>query len=293
MEQGLGLGTVQFGLEYGITNAAGKVPLDEVRRILARAEAEGVSTLDTAAAYGDSEKVVGCLVDKDSQFAIVTKTVPVRRSAIGDEELASIDAGFRQSLSHLQRNAVDTLLVHHADDLLVPGGERVYELLRGWREQGLVRRIGFSAYDRGQVEAVLARFPLEVVQLPVSVFDQRLVRDGTLAELQGRGIKVHARSVLLQGLLADEVPKLPPPLATFAPAMRSYREYLRHAEVSPMEAALGFVRGLPGVEVVLVGVVSERQLGECIAAYNANKTLDLCQFACDDPQLVDPRRWNS
>ena len=293
MEQGLGLGTVQFGLDYGITNAAGKVPLDEVRRILARAEAGGVLTLDTAAAYGDSEEVVGGLVAEDSPFAIVTKTLPVRRSAIGAEELAAIDAGFRQSLSRLKRNAIDTLLVHHADDLLVPGGERVYELLCGWRDRGLVSRIGFSAYDHDQIQAVLKWFPFEVVQLPVSVFDQRLVRDGTLQELHRRGIRIHARSVLLQGLLADELPKLPPALETFAPAMHSYREYLRHAGASPMEAALGFVRGLPGVEVVLVGVVSARQLGECIAAYNADKALDLGQFACDDPHLVDPRRWNS
>lgn len=289
----LGLGTVQFGIDYGVSNSNGQVAPDEVARILTLARDAGIRTLDTASAYGESESVLGeLLADKDS-FEIVTKTVSLGRDRVGDEELEHLRAGFQSSLNRLRRTSVNTLLVHNANDLLVPGGERVYEQLCSWRDAGAVERIGISAYDAAQVEAVFARYDFSVVQLPVSVMDQRLIRTGTISALLNQGVAVHARSIFLQGLLLLDGRRLPTQLAAWHPRLEKYRSFLEAQGVTATEAAIGFVRSLPGLEVILVGVLSRGQLEECVAAYDAARVLDLSEFACDDPDLVDPRRWPS
>src|SRR5258708_4937881 len=122
------LGTAQFGLPYGISNEGGRVAHDEVAAILSLASAAGVAGLDTAAAYGDSEAVLGSVVEAQP-FAITTKTVPVRAAALTREDVARVEEGFNRSLQLLNRPSVDTLLVHDAGDLLADGGERLWGLM--------------------------------------------------------------------------------------------------------------------------------------------------------------------
>ncbi len=287
----LGLGTVQFGLDYGIANTGGQVALPEVAAILAEAAESGIRVLDTAAAYGDSEAVLGKCLGPGSPFRIVTKTLPLRRERIGAEDVEEFAGAFRESLRRLGRPAVDTLLVHHADDLLVPGGEQLFERLMEWKAAGLVGGIGVSIYDRTQIDRIFDRFLFDVVQLPVSVYDQRLLADGTLALLHRSGIEIHARSVFLQGMLLMPVESLPPHFSGMAAHHRRYLESLHVAGVDPLAAAIGFVAGLAEVGVVLVGVDSRSQLKECIAAFDRAPKLDAASFAINDERLVDPRRW--
>lgn len=289
----LGLGTVQFGIDYGVSNPDGQVARDEVARILALARDVGIHTLDTAVAYGESESVLGQLLADNDSFEIVTKTVSLGSDRIGGGELERVRAGFRSSLNRLRRVSVKTLLVHNANDLLVPGGEQIYEQMCAWRDAGAVERIGISAYDAMQIEAVFTRYDLSVVQLPVSVMDQRLIRTGTIAALAKRGVAIHARSVFLQGLLLLDGRQLPAQFSAWHQQLENYRFFLEAHGVTATEAAIGFVRSLPGVEVILVGVQSRGQLEGCVAAYDAARVLDLSEFACDDSALVDPRRWLS
>ncbi len=55
----LALGTVQFGLDYGISNHDGQVSDEELDAIIALARQAGIDTLDTAQAYGNAEQRLG------------------------------------------------------------------------------------------------------------------------------------------------------------------------------------------------------------------------------------------
>lgn len=85
--------------------------------------------------------------------------------------------------------------MHRADDLFVPGGERLMAALTDLKQQGLVAKIGVSVYNAEQIDQVLDRFAIDLVQLPISVLDQRLLRSGHLRKLKSAGVEVHARSV--------------------------------------------------------------------------------------------------
>lgn len=75
----LALGTAQFGMRYGVANRVGQVPAGEARRILERARTAGMDTLDTAAAYGASETLLGSVGVAD--WIVVTKLPPCPRGA--------------------------------------------------------------------------------------------------------------------------------------------------------------------------------------------------------------------
>lgn len=287
----LGLGTVQFGLDYGVANAAGRVPEAEVAAILDAAREADIRVLDTAPAYGQAEAVLGRLLGPQDGFRVVTKTLAVRAPRIGEAEIAAVREGFAASLARLGLARVAGLLVHQADDLLKPGGERLAGLLEELRAQGKVERIGVSVYERAQIERLFVRYAFDFVQLPLNVFDQRLLRDGTLENLARAGVEIHARSVFLQGLLLLEETRLPAFAAPWHARIQDFRRALDAAGVTAIEAALAFVLSRQEVSVALVGVLSARHLQECIAAEKKPLMLDWARFAIDDPALVDPRRW--
>lgn len=287
----LGLGTVQFGVDYGVTNDKGRVPLDEARHILAAARRHGIDLLDTAAAYGDSETVLGRLLPSGRDFDIVTKTVPLRRTTVDAAALTLVSEGFRSSLTRLQCGQVNAVLVHHANDLLCPGGDGLYDLLCEWRSDGFARRIGVSVYDQAEIEQLHARYRFDIVQLPANVFDQRLAKSGVLQWLADQGVAIHVRSAFLQGALIASLDRLPNALLPLAPHLERYHARLRECEVSPMAAALAYVQSLPGVECVLIGVQSVRELEECCRAFSERVIFDFSEFSCVAPDLIDPRRW--
>jgi aryl-alcohol dehydrogenase-like predicted oxidoreductase len=287
----LALGTVQFGLDYGVTHGGGRVPEAEVRAILARARAAGIGTLDTAAAYGDAEEILG-RVEAGRSFRIVTKTLPIAAAGGGAGAVARITARFQGSLEKLAVASVDGVLVHAASDLLSPAGEQLWKQLEVWRSQGLVRRIGVSVYDRAEIDAVLARFPPDLVQLPLNALDQRLLLDGTIDRLAGRGIAIHARSLFLQGLLLQPPEQCPPHLAAAKPFLDRWWTACRQHSVAPLTAAVRFGLAAPGIEKLLVGVHSTAHLDAIIKASQADcPDLDWNALAAHDGDAVDPRRW--
>lgn len=291
----LGLGTVQFGLPYGVTNVDGQVPESVVSDILRLARQEGLNTLDTAAAYGDSEAVLGRSLPSDWDCRIITKISAVTASKITPAVVAGIAAAFGQSLHLLGRPAVDALLLHRADDLLIPGAEWLYEQLLSWRDEGLVQRIGISVYDRPQIDALLARYVFDLVQLPLNVFDQRLLVDGSLALLREEGVAIHVRSLFLQGLLLQPPAAIPAAFSPWQAQIARYHDALAAAGLTPLAAALGFIRQLADVELGVIGVLSTAHLAECLEAYDASggavADFPFAEFASSDIALLDPRQW--
>ena len=169
----LGLGTVQFGQDYGISNRHGRPAVDEVAAILRVAADGGVDLLDTAHAYGDAEEILGELAVETAPFRVVTKTPAARVSAIGDAEVGRVRGGFSDSLARLQRTSLFGLLLHRAADLALPGGERLAETLVRLREEGKVAKVGVSVYSPADLDRVIRVFRPDLVQLPFSVLEAR------------------------------------------------------------------------------------------------------------------------
>lgn len=288
----LGLGTVQFGLDYGVANREGRATEDEVRRILKLAADGDVGVVDTAAAYGESEAVLGRCLPRPVPFQVVTKTRPLRERVETSPAGRWIRDGFERSLARLSLERVDALLVHHVADLTGTEGREVLNALVDLKRSGRVARIGFSAYGDADIEAATALHDFDLVQLPLNVLDQRLVASGQLLRLKERGIEVHVRSVFLQGLLLMAPSSAPTYFAPIRDRLEAWRQALDERSLTPLQGAFAFVRALD-VDVILVGVDSAAQLAANQDAYAAAAEcdLDFSSFAVNDEAFINPSRW--
>lgn len=281
----LGLGTAQFGGDYGVANPRGRVPRAEVRAILTAARAAGVALLDTAPAYGCAEQLLGELHSCSGPFAVVTKTAV-------DDRADTVRRTLSVSLRHLRREQVDVLLVHDRTALLGAAGDMLFGALCRVRDEGLAVRIGVSVYAPAEADAIVARYPVQVVQLPLNVLDQRARSSGLLQRLSARSVEVHARSPFLQGLLLLDRGALPAGLADVEAPLAAFRARAAELGLTPLAAALGFSLATAGVGTVVCGVDGSVQLDEVLAARSAAvRADDFFDLAVDDPDLIDPSRW--
>lgn len=289
----LGLGTVQWGMAYGIANSTGQPPAEEIGNMLRLAKQHGVMLLDTACTYGEAEVRLGNMEAASQGFQIVTKTPPIRSKAICEEDLALVSAAFLESLRRLQCKQVYGLMVHHADNLLLPEGERLWSAMQDLKSRGRVGRIGVSVYHPAQLEQVLERYDIDLVQLPFNIYDQRFAQTGMLRHLREKGVEVHARSAFLQGLLLLSPEKLP---EYFHPIRSHHAELHRRtseAGISPRDACLRFCLDHADIDRVIVGCETTQQLAEIIdSAEKADGSLPWAEFcAINDESIINPSRW--
>lgn len=295
----LALGTVQFGLAYGVTNQAGCPDDAAVSAILARAAAAGLRTLDTAHAYGDAETRLGRLLPAiRPDWRVISKSPPLAGAAVGAGELRRVEAALADSLARLGRARLDGLLVHHAGDLLAPGGKALWCLLERARAAGRIGKIGVSVYGPEEAARCLDAFPLDLIQLPFSLYDQRAARGGLLAALAAAGVEVHARSLFLQGALLAAPAALPPALARLRSHQAALHAALAAAGLTPLQASLAAVLAHPAIAQAVVGCQSPDQFDAILAAGAVAAETDPAtiadlagRFALDDDDLLTPSRW--
>lgn len=290
----LAIGTVQFGKSYGISNQVGQTDIDEVSAILAYAREHGIVTLDTAAVYGNSETVLGHVISSNhrEEFQIVTKTPQFNNIAITSKELSVLRVTFEQSLRYLGVSKIDGLLVHACDDLFVENGHMIYKELEKLKAQGKVNKIGISVYSSQQITRALNQFEMDLVQLPINVFDQRLIEDGSLDQLKEKNIEIHARSIFLQGLLLTPLESISPWFGPILPLIKRFHKLAQEMELSPLQLALGFVNTLQNVDRILVGVNNLAQLKEILNAQNIFINVARChELSIKDPRFINPVNW--
>lgn len=272
----LGLGTVQFGQAYGVSNTRGQVSDEDVRAILGCAARAGVAVLDTAANYGEAEAVLAR--QNLAPFRTVTKTISVKNG------VEAVVARARQSAASLK---ADTLLVHSVADL---ENADLWPALQRLKADGTFRKIGISVYVSDGPAAVAARFKPDTMQLPFSLLDQRLLQDGTLSRLKELGVEIHARSLFLQGLLFLE--KMPEKLRHVEAALAEIRSIIRKAGSTPLAATLAFALSRPEIDIALVGVTQLSELEEIVgAAALPPPALDWPALALRDEIALTPSLW--
>ncbi len=283
----IALGTVQFGMVYGIANAAGKqVSRDEAAEILRYAHRAGIRALDTAAAYGESETVLGEIGVSDWS---ITSKLPAMPEGADPESWVTSSA--EQSIRRLGVRKLHAMLLHNPAQLLDANGERLYRALARLKEQNLVSRIGVSVIRAEDARNLFARFGLEVFQSAMNVFDRRLATSGALDVLKHGGAEVQIRSIFLQGLLLMAPESRPEKFRRFASVWSGWDNWLGQQGMSALSACLAFALQIPGADRIVLGVDSLGHLKEIIAAVPSH-TLDIpASLASADEALLDPWRW--
>lgn len=281
----LALGTVQFGMQYGIANTGEQTGQAEVERILAYALQSGVDMLDTAVAYGDSEACLGAAGVDD--FRVVTK-LPAE---MGDDVESWVLENLEESLKRLRISTMYGVLLHRSQQLLGTGGQLLARALARLKSEGLVAKIGVSIYDPNELDLVTRECPIDLVQAPLNVFDRRLVISGWLQRLHDEGIEVHVRSVFLQGLLLMPRTRVPERFSPWSTLFDRWHAWLAENHANATEACLAFVNH-PMVDRAVIGVDNLAQFKEVLHASRGAAVKELPDLACNDTKLVNPSNWN-
>lgn len=282
---GLVLGTAQFGTGYGVTNSVGRLTDEAVSAIVARAVKGGIHLFDTAAGYDDAQSRLGsALVGRKA--GVVTKfALPV----VGEQiDAGSLVAG---SLRSLGVDRLYGLLLHRVDDLRDPRWGEALVAVRSARESGMVERIGVSIYDASDLELAVSAFPdLDLLQIPGSVVDRRLLDSPLLADLHAAGVEVHVRSLFLQGLLLAEPSEVDARFTALVPHLTRLRAVAAEAGITVAELVVQQVRDHPMADSLVVGATSVAELDEILVAFHGAERERL-EAPSLPVELVDPRRW--
>ncbi len=282
------IGTAQFGFPYGIANREGQVSQETARAILNIAATNGIDTLDTAIAYGESE---ACLGEIGTQgFKVVTKVprIPDRVSDIR----GWIGEQFSASLLRLSLNAVYGLLLHDPNQLLGANGKALYESLKDLKETNKVKKIGVSVYSPDELEPIMSRYRFELIQAPLNLLDRRLHTSGWSRRLKDSGIEIHTRSAFLQGLLLMAKTAIPAKFSRWESIFEAWHNWLAGQGRSAVKACLAYPLSLPEVDRVVIGVENVRQLNQIISVEAAGSNDELPDLRCEDEDLINPSRWN-
>jgi len=281
------LGTAQFGLDYGVTNTKGKVSEKEVESILRLAQTYGINNLDTARAYGSSEKVLGRIGVDD--FNVVTK-LPSFESGTSSFNRFCHDA-LRLSLENLKVSSIDTVLLHRPEELLGADGKSIYRALCDIKDKGLVQNIGISIYSPDILIEIVSRYSFDAVQVPLNIFDRRILNSGWLDKFKNMDVTVIARSVFLQGVLLTSVDRLPSYFEKWSSNFEKLSAFCHEYDLSKLEACLQFVAQIPEVDKVVVGVENRKQFSEIIAAFHSLQKLESNYLESNDLKLINPTDW--
>ena len=271
------LGTVQFGLQYGI-NSAGRPSKEAVKSILAKASKTGITTLDTSSAYGNSEEILGECISANENFKIVSK-YPKGETPVGEM--------FNGSFKHLRVKKLYGYLLHHFE--VYKNNPKVWDEFVALKESGKVQKIGFSLYTPEELEFILNnKSPFDLIQVPFNIFDKKFLP--YMKGLHEKGVEIHVRSTFLQGLFFKDRNTLPEKLIPLMPYLLQLDEFSKESGLSISEIALNYNLQNPYIDGVLIGVDNVEQLQTNLQSVK-DTPIDI-EINVKEQELLNPVNWN-
>lgn len=290
----IGLGTVQFGLDYGFTKVKTQEEVDE---ILDCANTNGINLIDTAREYGDSEAKIGNYISQnENAFIVATKLqkIPFESSlshnALKDKVYASIE----RSVLNLKVEKISLLQLHQTDDYLTKN-DVFWEVIKNIKNEKLIDAFGVSVYDENEM-ALLIEKQNEIIdffQVPYNIFDRRFI--DLEKKLIDHSIGIISRSTFLKGIITCSINDLPEQLSELALYKTKLNDLSSKLSMGVDELALLFVIHKQLIASTILGVNSSKELLSNINIINNSP--DFFEYDVfkdlyvNNLHLIDPRKW--
>jgi len=289
MNSKLILGTVQFGLNYGVNNSAGKPSKENIKSILDSAYNSGIQLLDTAEAYGDSQNKIGEYHNNSTnKFNVITK-------------FSSNTEGFSLNIiervyNNLKILDVDKLYCYmfHSFDDFNKYFEKYRKDLLILKRDGIINNIGVSLYSNDELESVLKFNEITLVQLPFNLLDNNNKRGNIIKKAKAKGIEIHTRSAFLQGLFFKNTSEFTVKIKPLEPYLNLLND-LCDEDYKMNDLALNYVCNQKNIDKVLIGVDNVHQLESNILSEKKNIKKELTNnieaIDVEEIKLLNPSNW--
>ena len=279
------LGTVQFGLSYGINNQNGKPDTDHVFQMLDYSINHGITELDTADAYGDAQEIIGKYHNQSNfTFKINTK---FRKSDI------SLKEQFKFTCNSLNIENINVNNIHSFNDFM--NYPELSDELKEIKHKGLINHIGISIYDNKEFLSAIESEFIDVIQFPYNLLDNRSHRSELISLAKSKGKKLHARSIFLQGLFFKNIDTITGSLKNLIPELHQIRKISENINVPIAALAFKYVYDTIEIDNILFGSENIEQLQNNLElkAYRIPKEayMEINQIKVEDEELLYPKNW--
>jgi len=282
------LGSANFNQAYGIKKNF--IKKNEIKKLFNLAIKYNIKTIDTSPLYNESEKIIGLL--NNNRFKIISK-IPkppqnIKKKNINKwlKRIAMI------SLKNLKIKKFECLLLHNANSLLSKNGDEIYKSIINMKANKVTNKIGVSIYDFKILDKILKKFKFDLIQAPLNILDQRLIKRKWLKKLKKKKMEVHARSIFLQGILLLKRDQLPKHLKKFNKNWIIWENWLEKKKLSPLQACLSFIFNQSQLDGIVVGFDNENQLNQLLTIKKKYNSL-IPKINIKNGKLIDPRQWNN
>ncbi len=284
----IALGTAQFGMPYGVANSNGKMSQIQITEILLKAKGNGISTLDTAIGYGNSESNIGKSGIKG--WDIITKLSSPLDLNINTKSW--VQNQIQNSLIRLNIDYLSGVLLHDVKQLRTNEGKETWLALQDLKKYGLIKKIGFSIYDTSELDEFFLNFQPDIVQAPYNILDRRLATTGWLQKMHGKNVEIHVRSVFLQGLLLMNLNNRPRKFNSWSKLWKKWDKWLIDNNMDATQACLNFAMSEGRINRVILGFDTLQQLEEILEISNTRAIKYPDFLIVNDEKLLNPVNWN-
>lgn len=280
------LGTVQFGLDYGINNNNGKPSKEQVFKMLELASESGIEILDTADAYGNASEVLG-------EF---NKLYPgcFRINTKFKDDHNPIDEQVARSLERLNVSSIKTYFFHSFADFMNNPG--LFIELGNLKEKGYIQKTGVSVYENDEFEIAINTKEVDVIQFPFNLFDNRFQRGELMRLAKENGKELQIRSVFLQGLFFKPLEDITSKLLPLKPYLKIVSDLANEYNLSMENLALLYGYSQPEIEHIIIGVDNTLQLQKNLDALHLNISSEIIEKVNEinvrETELLYPKNWN-
>tara|TARA_B100000963_G_scaffold233086_2_gene203576 strand:- start:3185 stop:4033 length:849 start_codon:yes stop_codon:yes gene_type:complete len=276
------LGTANFGKKYGISKKA--ISNLNIRKICKYSFKKGIKFLDTASDYKGNYKIIKKL---NKNYVITTKVLPDTKW----RDIKFCEKQIRLIQKKINYKKIDTLFFH--DEKFLYNKKRckvVFENLVQLKKKKFFKNLGVSIYNFNKIKFLINNYELDVIQCPFSIFDQRLIKTGAFENMKKKGIKIHVRSIFLQGILLNKISIKEKIFNKLKANIRALNDYAHFKEVSTLDLCLNYVMSYK-IDKIVIGFSSLNNLKE-IVSYKKVKNLDYNKFSNISSKFLDPRKWS-
>ena len=279
------LGTANFGNNYGVLNRESKLGNREIQSILETCKDRNIKRIDTAAAYGESQSILGEF-NAGRDFQISTKIPGEVRT------LPELKRMVAETFIYLRTDYIETLFFHSMDTVELPNFCEMIEYLESEVSQKRIGKIGVSVYSESEILNCMQRYPgFSAFQINENILDRRKFKSEALLNLASAGVQLGVRSIFLQGLLLSNTDAVQNLSKEFGVALMIFQKNLKDLDLDPLDVCLAYAKKIPWASSITVGVRSRVELLEISRAFSQIHEIDFEKIDVGSDFIVDPRRW--
>ena len=274
------IGSAQLKDGYGLSNS--RVTKSELFQILNFAKKNKIQFIDTAQIYGKSEIKIG--KEKNNKLKIISKIFLNHNTLENPEKWFRNQ--FNKTSNNLKSKNIYAMLIHNPTFLFKK--KEIFQYFVKLKKLNLVKKIGFSIYTEQELIFILNNFKFDIVQLPYSIFDRRL--ENYFKILKNRKIKIHCRSIFLQGLLVNSKYQKKKYFLKWKNTFDKFNTWIENNTPNTLSACLSFVFTNKYLDKILIGVNTKKNLEEILSTKIDKKTI-FPNFGTKDKRLLNPVYW--